>query len=83
MKLLIVIVINYSDNGKGLESVFEDKDDIFLPFTTTKKDKYGKEIGTGLGMYLVKQVIDDSNGKIEILTPKVGFELKITFPIRK
>ncbi len=77
------LIIDYSDNAKGLDSVFEDKEDIFLPFTTTKKDKHGKEIGTGLGMYLVKEVIDDNNGKIEILTPKLGFELKITFPLRK
>lgn len=78
------IEITYSDNGVGLDKVFEDdKEEIFLPFTTAKRDRKGKEIGTGLGMYLVKSVIDDNNGTIDILNPKKGFSVLITFPIRK
>jgi signal transduction histidine kinase len=77
------IEIIYSDNGVGLDEVFEDKDDIFLPFKTAKRDRKGKEIGTGLGMYLVKSVIDDNNGTIDILNPEKGFSLLMTFPIRK
>ncbi len=77
------IEIIYSDNGVGLDEVFEDKDEIFLPFTTTKRDRKGKEIGTGLGMYLVKSVIDDNNGTIDILKPEKGFSVMISFPIRK
>lgn len=74
------IIITYSDNGKGLDKTFENKEDILLPFTTTKKDRKGNEIGTGLGMYLVKSVIDDNNGTIEILEPPKGFSVRITFP---
>ena len=77
------IEILYSDNGKGLDSIFGEKEDIFLPFTTSKKDRKGNEIGTGLGMYLVKSVIDDNNGNIEILEPNEGFSVLITFPVRK
>ncbi len=78
------IEILYSDNGVGLDNVFdEDKDEIFLPFKTSKKDRKGKDIGTGLGMYLVKSVIDDNNGAIDILDPDIGFSLLISFPIRK
>ncbi len=78
------INVTYSDNGVGLDKVFEDdKDEIFLPFTTAKKDRKGNEIGTGLGMYLVKSVIDDNNGTIDILNPEKGFSVFITFPIRK
>jgi len=76
------IEILYSDNGAGLSDVFTDKEEIFLPFTTTKKDRKGNEIGTGLGMYLVKTVIDDNNGNIDILEPNKGFSIKITLPIR-
>lgn len=76
------IEIYYSDNGVGLSDVFADKEEIFLPFTTTKKDRKGNEIGTGLGMYLVKTVIDDNNGDIQILEPTKGFSVKITLPIR-
>lgn len=78
------IEIVYSDNGVGLDKVFEDdKDEIFLPFKTAKRDNKGKEIGTGLGMYLVKSVIDDNNGTIDILEPEIGFSVLISFPIRK
>lgn len=77
------IEIIYSDNGVGLDEVFEDKDEIFLPFKTAKRDRKGKEIGTGLGMYLVKSVIDDNNGTIDILDPSIGFSVLISFPIRK
>lgn len=78
------IEIVYSDNGVGIDKVFEDdKDEIFLPFKTTKRDRKGKEIGTGLGMYLVKSVIDDNNGTIDILEPEKGFSVLISFPIRK
>jgi len=77
------IEILYSDNGVGLDSVFEDKEEIFLPFKTAKRDRKGKEIGTGLGMYLVKSVIDDNNGTIDILEPEKGFSVLISFPTRK
>lgn len=78
------MIINYSDNGNGLPKVFENnKENIFLPFTTSKKDRNGTDIGTGLGMYLVKSVVDDYNGNIEILSPEVGFNVRIDFPIRK
>lgn len=77
------IEILYSDNGVGLDEVFEDKEEIFLPFKTAKRDRKGKEIGTGLGMYLVKSVIDDNNGSIDILEPEKGFSVMISFPLRK
>jgi signal transduction histidine kinase len=76
------IEIIYSDNGVGLDKVFEDKEEIFLPFKTAKRDRKGKEIGTGLGMYLVKSVIDDNNGTIDILEPEKGFCVQLSFPIR-
>lgn len=76
------IEIIYSDNGRGLDkTLFENKEDVFLAFTTSKKDRKGNDIGTGLGMYLVKSVIDDNNGNIEVLEPPVGFAVKITFNI--
>lgn len=75
------IEIVFSDNGKGLDKAFDNKEDIFLAFTTSKKDRKGNEIGTGLGMYLVKSVIDDNNGSIEILEPEIGFAVKISFSL--
>lgn len=76
------IEINYSDNGIGLSDVFTIPDEIFDPFITTKVDKRGNVIGTGLGMYLVKNVVDDYDGKVEIMNPKQGFEITIKFKRR-
>ena len=75
--------ILYSDNGTGVPKVFKKKEDIFLPFTTSKKDRLGNDIGTGLGMYLVKSVIDDYEGGIELLDNNPGFKMKIDFPVVK
>lgn len=77
------IQIVYSDNGTGIPNVFKkDKDEIFLPFTTSKKDRDGNDIGTGLGMYLVKNVVTDNNGNVELMDAAVGFKLKIELPTR-
>jgi signal transduction histidine kinase len=77
------VQILYSDNGAGISNIFSQKEEIFLPFVSSKKDRNGNDIGTGLGMYLIKNVVTDNNGQIEILTPEKGFSLKIIFPIRK
>jgi len=51
--------IEFTDTGSGMPD--EVKKRIFEPFMT-----YGKKHGTGLGMAIVKKVIDDHKGKIEI-----------------
>jgi signal transduction histidine kinase/CRP-like cAMP-binding protein len=51
--------IEFTDTGSGMPE--EVKRRIFEPFMT-----YGKKHGTGLGMSIVKKVIDDHKGKIEI-----------------
>jgi K+-sensing histidine kinase KdpD len=53
------VKIEFIDSGTGMPE--EVKKRIFEPFMT-----YGKKHGTGLGMAIVKKVIDDHRGKIEI-----------------
>lgn len=53
------VKIEFTDSGTGMPD--EVKKKIFEPFMT-----YGKKHGTGLGMAIVKKVIDDHQGKIEI-----------------
>lgn len=53
------VKIEFTDTGTGMPE--EVKRKVFEPFVT-----YGKKHGTGLGMSIVKKVIDDHKGKIEI-----------------
>jgi signal transduction histidine kinase len=54
------IIISIIDNGKGIE--VEKLDDIFIPFYTTK------EKGTGIGLSLVKQIINLHKGTISVIS---------------
>jgi signal transduction histidine kinase len=73
------IKIIIQDNGNGLShEYYKNPNVIFNSFETTKKDKVGKDIGTGLGLYIVKSVIDQySDAFINIIEYKKGFALKI------
>ncbi len=53
------LMIELEDTGSGMPEEIRKK--IFEPFVT-----YGKKHGTGLGMAIVKKIIDDHNGEIEI-----------------
>jgi signal transduction histidine kinase len=53
------------DTGYGIPD--DKRHQIFLPFFTTKE----KGKGTGLGMYIVKQVVDQHKGYIH-LDSKMG-----------
>ena len=50
--------ISICDNGNGIPKEFIDK--IFLPFYSTKKR------GSGIGLFLVKRIIDDHEGTIAL-----------------
>lgn len=74
-------LIIYRDNGAGLDEGFKtNPSQIFLPQKTTKRDSTGRAIGTGMGMYLVKSIVDESKGEIEIIDNPEDFTLKIELP---
>jgi len=78
------IIIAYHDNGAGLDESFTSNPDrIFMPQVTTKLDIAGKPIGTGMGMYLVKSVVDENDGSVDLVHGKSGFSLQIEFEARK
>jgi len=77
-----MIMINYFDNGVGLSEIFTDPEDIFEAFTTSKRSSTGEYTGSGLGMYLVKNVIDDNKGSIILNKPSIGFHTIINLPTR-
>ncbi|MCB0167723.1 MAG: ATP-binding protein, partial [Anaerolineae bacterium] len=74
------IIFTYKDSGPGLSKDIKNPDSIFEPFETTKRDPHsGEEIGTGLGMWLVKLLVVENNGTIQILKNCSGFGVSIEF----
>jgi K+-sensing histidine kinase KdpD len=72
-----VLNIEFVDNGIGMTDIVKAK--IFEPFFTS-----GKKHGTGLGMAIVKKIIDDHKGKIEIDSePGKGTTMRIKLPFQK
>ncbi len=70
------IQISIKDNGIGMDEVTQKK--LFEPFYTTKD--VGE--GTGLGLSISYGIIEQHNGKIEVLSePGKGTEFLINLPI--
>lgn len=64
-----------ADNGKGIAPEFQDK--VFDMFY--RADEGSK--GSGLGLYIVKEVVLKMNGKVELFSePQRGTEFKVTLP---
>ncbi len=71
-----VMVIEVADTGSGIDPVHLDR--IFDPFFTTKAN--GK--GTGLGLVMVKQIVQQNNGRISVTSrPNEGTVFVAEFPL--
>ena len=70
------VIIKITDDGSGINQ--KDLSRIFEPFFTTKKS------GTGLGLAIVQKIIENYNGKIDVIsTEEVGSTFIISFPLSK
>ncbi len=66
------IVLSVKDTGGGISDEIKKK--IFSPYFTTRND------GTGLGLSIVHQIVEESNGRIEVLAPDGGgTEFRVIF----
>jgi len=79
------VEIIFEDNGKGLDVQYKNNpEEIFNLHESSKKDKRGNIIGTGLGLYIVKSIIEEhNNSSISIISFEDGLKLKLTFKARK
>ena len=70
--------INIKDQGIGIDP--KELSNIFKPFYRCANE--GIE-GSGLGLYLVKMVVEMHNGSIDIAsTPKLGTNIQLCFPLQ-
>lgn len=68
------------DNGIGMSKEFLER--IFVPFERVKNAAVSRIEGTGLGMSIVKSLIDRMGGRIEVeSTEGVGSRFQITLPV--
>ena len=68
-------IIDVIDCGFGITP--EQRDEIFMPFFSTKKD------GTGLGLPIVRKIVEAHQGKIQVISnPKGGTIFRIVVPTR-
>ena len=68
----------FEDNGAGVKE--EDVQKLFTPFFTTK---LSSKKGTGLGLYVIRKIIEDNHqGKVEFSSKHmVGTQMKIYLPL--
>ena len=68
------VFFEVKDNGKGIDEDIIDK--IFNPFFTTKTT------GTGLGLAMVKRVVESHHGRMDVESDKNGTLFKISIPLK-
>lgn len=70
------VMVKICDNGIGISKEIQEK--LFDPYFSTK----GKKIGTGLGLYMSKTIIEEhNNGKIELKTDHGKTCFILRFPL--
>lgn len=76
------VEISISDTGIGIEKDLQDK--IFSKFYQVKtSDRQDEKTGSGLGLYIVKKIIDAHKGSIALQSePGKGTLMKLTLPIQ-
>jgi len=68
----------FQDNGMGVKD--EDMHKLFTPFFTTK---LSSKKGTGLGLYVIKKIVEDNHKGVVVMTSKYmqGTQMKLLLPI--
>jgi signal transduction histidine kinase len=70
----MMLFINVEDSGVGMSEEMKNK--IFNSFLTTKSD------GLGLGMAIVRRIVENHHGKIEVVSEKgKGTLVRLIFPM--
>lgn len=71
-----MVRIDVKDTGGGMDE--ETLQNIYTPLFTTRENGEG----TGLGLFVVKHILDDYNGKIEVESKKgKGTTFRVFFPL--
>jgi signal transduction histidine kinase len=69
------LVVNISDNGEGVSP--NNRAQIFDSFFTTRRDSGG----TGMGLAIVRAILDAHGGAIRLVDSEVGTAFELTIPV--
>ena len=72
-----IVNISFRDFGPGI-------DDAEIPFITDKFYRgrnVGEENGSGLGLYIVRELVEKMNGTIQFINAEPGLKIEIKFPL--
>ena len=75
--------IKFSDNGTGIRMA--DKEKIFEPFITTSRTSDDVVCGHGLGLTIVREILEKYDGTIEVSSPgllEAGTTFSISVPTK-
>jgi signal transduction histidine kinase/DNA-binding response OmpR family regulator len=76
------VTIRISDTGKGIPA--EEQDKIFSPFYQAKNSAENGQLGTGLGLSLVKELVKLYGGTLELTSKEhQGTSITIHLPVGK
>ena len=71
------VSLSIADSGSGIDPVLQKT--IFEPFVSTKGEK-----GTGLGLWIVKGIVENHNGRIKVhSTLRKGTVIRVLVPISR
>jgi signal transduction histidine kinase len=68
-----IVVVEVADDGPGIPAGTTDK--IFDPFFTTKPQ------GSGLGLPIVRKIVDAHDGRIDVNSSSRGTRFRVTLPV--
>lgn len=81
------IMIEYHDTGRGLAPGYKNNPyKILDALETDKRNSLGEKIGTGMGMWIIRNIVDDYGGNIDLEENRksdIGFHIKIKMKMPK
>jgi signal transduction histidine kinase len=76
------VVVDVRDTGIGIAA--EDQDELFTRFFSAKGPRRRETLGAGLGLYIVKQIVDGHGGSVRVMSrPGHGSTFTMTLPLRR
>lgn len=72
-----ILELRVADTGPGIPAA--DRDHVFEPFRR-RADDAERADGVGLGLYLVKQIVDAMDGTLDLRTAPTGTEFVVRVP---